>query len=84
MSGLMECPYDDCSWVINVDNELLELMGGLDKRATEKLAEIKCSKCNKKIKVPADADGLMECPCEEKMDYRCGCGAWRKGSGPDS
>ena len=66
MSGLMECPYDDCSWVINVDNELLALMGGLDKRASEKLAEIKCPRCSKTIKVPADADGLMECPCEEK------------------
>lgn len=66
MSGLMECPYDDCSWIINVDNELLELRGGLDKRVSERLAEIKCPHCERHIKVPADAEGLMECPCEEK------------------
>ena len=66
MSGLVECPYDDCSWIINVDNEILALQGGLDKRASEKLAEIVCPKCRKLIKVPADAEGLIECPCEEK------------------
>jgi hypothetical protein len=66
MSGLMECPYEDCSWIINVDNELLALKGGLDKKASERLAEIKCPKCDRLIKVPADAEGLMECPCEEK------------------
>ncbi len=66
MHGLVECPYDDCSWIINVDNELLALKGGLDKRSSENLAEILCPRCNKTIKVPADADGLMECPCEEK------------------
>ena len=65
MSGLVECPYDDCSWIINVDNEILALRGGLDKRASEKLAEIACPKCQKLIKVPADAQGLIECPCEE-------------------
>jgi hypothetical protein len=66
MKGLVECPYDDCSWIINVDNELLALKGGLDKRSSENLAEIDCPRCEKTIKVPADADGLMECPCEEK------------------
>jgi len=66
MSGLMECPYDDCSWIINVDNELLALRGGLDKRVSERLTEIKCPRCDRMIKVPADAEGLMECPCEEK------------------
>ncbi|MCE5272207.1 restriction endonuclease [bacterium] len=66
MSGLMECPYDDCSWIINVDNELLALRGGLDKRVSERLTEIKCPRCERMIKVPADAEGLMECPCEEK------------------
>ena len=66
MHGLVECPYDDCSWIINVDNELLTLKGGLDKRYSENLAEIICPRCDKLIKVPADADGLMECPCEEK------------------
>jgi Restriction endonuclease len=66
MTGLMECPYDDCSWVINVDNELLALSGGHDKKVLERLAEIKCPKCDKMIKVPADAEGLWECPCEEK------------------
>ncbi len=66
MSGLMECPYQDCSWIINVDNELLALGGGLDKKVSERLAEIKCPRCEKMIKVPADAQGLMECPCEEK------------------
>lgn len=66
MSGLMECPYDDCSWIINVDNEILALKGGLDKKISERLAEIVCPKCRKLIKVPADAEGLIECPCEEK------------------
>jgi len=66
MSGLVECPYDDCSWIINVDNEILALRGGLDKRASERLAEIVCPRCRKLIKVPADAEGLIECPCEEK------------------
>ena len=66
MHGLMECPYDDCSWIINVDNELLALKGGLDKRSSENLAEIVCPKCDKIIKVPADSRGLIECPCEEK------------------
>ena len=66
MNGLMECPYDDCSWIINVDNEILALQGGLDKRASERLAEIVCPKCRKLIKVPSDAEGLIECPCEEK------------------
>ncbi|MBN2289345.1 MAG: restriction endonuclease [Candidatus Glassbacteria bacterium] len=66
MNGLMECPYDDCSWVINVDNELLALRGGHDRKILERLTEIKCPKCDKMIKVPADAEGLMECPCEEK------------------
>ena len=66
MSGLMECPYDDCSWIINVDNELLALRGGLDKRVSERLTEIKCPRCARMIKVPADAEGLMECPCEER------------------
>ena len=66
MSGLMECPYEDCSWIINVDNELLALGGGLDKKVSERLTEIKCPRCDKIIKVPADAQGLMECPCEEK------------------
>ncbi len=66
MRGLVECPYDDCSWIINVENELLALKGGLDKRSSENLAEITCPRCDKTIKVPADAGGLMECPCEEK------------------
>jgi DNA-directed RNA polymerase subunit RPC12/RpoP len=66
MRGLVECPYDDCSWIINVDNELLALKGGIDKRTSENLAEIVCPKCQKTIKVPADAEGLMECPCEER------------------
>jgi len=66
MNGLMECPYADCSWIINVDNELLALQGGLDKKVSERLAEITCPRCHKLIKVPADAEGLMECPCEEK------------------
>jgi len=66
MHGLMECPYDDCSWIINVDNELLALRGGLDKKVSERLAEIKCPKCGRIIKVPADAEGLIECSCEEK------------------
>jgi len=66
MSGLMECPYEDCSWIINVDNELLALRGGHDKNVSERLAEIKCPKCEKMIKVPANAEGLMECPCEKK------------------
>lgn len=39
MSGLVECPYDDCSWIINVDNEILALKGRLDKRVSERLAE---------------------------------------------
>ena len=66
MSGLVECPYEDCSWIINVDNELLAHKGGLDKKSSERLAEITCPRCQKTIKVPADAEGLMECPCEEK------------------
>ncbi|HUU29610.1 MAG TPA: restriction endonuclease [archaeon] len=66
MSGLVECPYEDCSWIINVDNEILALRGGLDKKISERLAEIKCPKCDKTIRVPADAEGLIECPCEEK------------------
>ena len=66
MSGLVECPYEDCSWIINVDNELLALKGGLDKKSSERLTEIICPRCQKAIKVRADAEGLMECPCEEK------------------
>ncbi|MCK4828771.1 hypothetical protein KA005_74255 [bacterium] len=39
MSGLAECPYDDCSWIINVDNEILALKGGLDKRVSGRVEE---------------------------------------------
>jgi hypothetical protein len=72
MHGLVECPYDDCSWIINVDNELLALRGGMDKRFSENLAEISCPRCEKMIKVPANARGLMECPCEEKWVFDVG------------
>ncbi len=75
MHGLVECPYDDCSWIINVDNELLALKGGLDKRSSENLAEIVCPRCTKTIKVPADSVGLIECPCDEIIDVGQALGA---------
>ncbi len=66
MGGLVECPYEDCSWVINIENELLALKGGLDRKSTERLAEVTCPKCGRVLRVPADARGLIECPCAER------------------